>query len=374
MSGDTQKNILFISHDGWPTCCRFPKAAHDAGFIVSAAAFRHAPIYVSKFVDTQLIFPEGIQTKNHILSVFGQACLESKADIVMPCDERSVLLLAELYEEIKDSDDADKQKLCELILFSRGKPEFFTAVLSKAKTVDLAERRMNILTPGQQVCGSADEVADFAKANQYPLVLKGEHGNAGVLVRICQNESEARREFEELHKFGEVIAQRYIEGAPCMANAVALNGKMLASVTFEKVECYPDEKGPSSVVKIINNKKIAAATELFIKHTGYSGILSLDYMLDKKGNPYLIECNPRPTPVSHLGAVTGVDLFAALYAGLNAEEYKGKVEKDKMIALFPKEWRRDKTSAYLSDRAYHDVPWDQPEIIRFYMKALGEQL
>ena len=37
-------------------------------------------------------------------------------------------------------------------------------------------------------------------------------------------------------------------------------------------------------------------------------------------------------------------------------------EKD-TIALFPQEWTRDSESTFLQT-AYHDVPWEEPELIR----------
>jgi hypothetical protein len=40
-----------------------------------------------------------------------------------------------------------------------------------------------------------------------------------------------------------------------------------------------------------------------------------------------------------------------------------KVTDDDTIALFPQEWIRDPASAFLQS-AYHDVPWDKPELIR----------
>ena len=36
------------------------------------------------------------------------------------------------------------------------------------------------------------------------------------------------------------------------------------------------------------------------------------------------------------------------------------------VALFPGEWARDPSSAYLSG-AYHDVPWDDPPLVEALM-------
>jgi hypothetical protein len=39
------------------------------------------------------------------------------------------------------------------------------------------------------------------------------------------------------------------------------------------------------------------------------------------------------------------------------------VTESDTIALFPQEWMRDPASEYLTS-GYHDVPWEEPELIR----------
>jgi hypothetical protein len=84
----------------------------------------------------------------------------------------------------------------------------------------------------------------------------------------------------------------------------------------------------------------------------------------------LIEINPRCTQVGHLALGPGRDIAAALRAAVSeekVEETLSVTEKD-TIALFPQEWLRDSASPYLRT-AYHDVPWDEPELIRACIRA-----
>jgi hypothetical protein len=54
-----------------------------------------------------------------------------------------------------------------------------------------------------------------------------------------------------------------------------------------------------------------------------------------------------------------------LYAALTGKETEpaSKVTENETIALFPQEWGRDPKSEFLQS-AYHDVPWEEPELIR----------
>ncbi len=83
------------------------------------------------------------------------------------------------------------------------------------------------------------------------------------------------------------------------------------------------------------------------------------------GNAYLIEINPRATQVGHLNLGPGRDLPAAVYAALigKAAQPAPKVTEKNTIALFPQEWIRDPHSSFLQS-AYHDVPWQEPALIR----------
>jgi hypothetical protein len=40
-----------------------------------------------------------------------------------------------------------------------------------------------------------------------------------------------------------------------------------------------------------------------------------------------------------------------------------RVTDNDTIALFPQEWIRDPASSFLRS-AYHDIPWEEPELIR----------
>jgi hypothetical protein len=61
----------------------------------------------------------------------------------------------------------------------------------------------------------------------------------------------------------------------------------------------------------------------------------------------------------------GRDLPAALYAAVSEQTVQPapKLTEKDTIALFPHEWLRDPGSAFLQS-GYHDVPWEEPELVR----------
>jgi hypothetical protein len=111
---------------------------------------------------------------------------------------------------------------------------------------------------------------------------------------------------------------------------------------------------------------MTAATAKLARRLNLSGLYGFDFMLEAGGrNAYIIEINPRSTQVGHLALGAGRDIPAALFSAVSGQTVRvapSVTEKD-TIALFPQEWIRDSKSAYLRS-AYHDVPWEEPELVR----------
>jgi hypothetical protein len=97
---------------------------------------------------------------------------------------------------------------------------------------------------------------------------------------------------------------------------------------------------------------------------GVSGFVSFDFIAGEDGRAWLLECNPRPTQMLHLGPLVGVEPARALAAAMRHEPISTveKPVRDLSVAMFPQEWRRDPDSARLRD-TYHDVPWDDPALV-----------
>src|SRR2546425_11953922 len=120
---------------------------------------------------------------------------------------------------------------------------------------------------------------------------------------------------------------------------------------------------------------MSVAVERMVRGLNLSGVHGFDFLLEAHtGNAYLIEINPRATQVGHLALGPGRDLPAALYAILagKAVESAPKVTDNDTIALFPHEWIRNPTSAYLRS-GYHDVPWEEPELLHACIRRFQKQ-
>jgi hypothetical protein len=87
------------------------------------------------------------------------------------------------------------------------------------------------------------------------------------------------------------------------------------------------------------------------------------------GGAYLIEMNARCTPICPVPLGPGRDLVEALAARVigRAECARAPATELDTLAFFPDLWQQDPGSDYLR-RAYHDVPWDEPALLRALLK------
>src|SRR5262249_53298322 len=95
-----------------------------------------------------------------------------------------------------------------------------------------------------------------------------------------------------------------------------------------------------------------------------SGFIGFDFILDSSGQAWIIEMNPRVTPICQLSLADGTNLTATLYAHMVGRVPLPETTSftPELIALFPDEVLRLPSSEYLQ-WCRHDVPWDEPELV-----------
>jgi predicted ATP-grasp superfamily ATP-dependent carboligase len=194
--------------------------------------------------------------------------------------------------------------------------------------------------PPSASIATLDDAMAFVGRHGYPAVVKSDDTYAGGAVRICCDEHQLRRAVETLlmrapakpalgermrrmldRALGEFVDEKslhlsiqgFVCGIPVHRCFVAYRGQVWAGVTAIKVQVFPPVTGPSTVVRLTDIPEIALAVETFAAHVGYSGVGSMDFMLDENGKPHAVEFNPRPAPLFRLGIHAGIDLAAALH-------------------------------------------------------------
>ena len=327
-----------------------------------------------------------------------EAAIEaSNPEIVIPCDDRSVQDLHELYCRASKS-GAAKKPVADLIARSLGPPASFPTVLSRHDLLKLAQEE-NLRVPATQLIASLADLEAWASAHPLPWVLKADGTCGGRGVRIVHTRPEAERAFQEISRpprvagamrrlildhdafwlrpwwkgtAPAVIVQSYVAGTPANCAAVCWQGEVLAGLGVEVVSTqYPT--GPATVVRVVDNSDMSLAGARIASRLKLSGFIGLDFMIEEKtGAIWLIEMNPRCTPLCHLRLGPGRDMVASIsarLAGTPPREAASVPDKD-LIAYFPRAWT---FNTDLLPSCFQDIPQNEPDLVEELLQQQRNQ-
>jgi hypothetical protein len=378
MTGLGTPRVLIVSLRNWLGAARLPKAFAQAGFHVTALGFPGLLLARSRSASTQLFLPDQ-GTEGELIAATRSILVDAAPSIVVPTDEAAVELLqavaATASLELPASDP-----LLSLLRDSLGDFAQHRLLRDRRALADLA-RNLGLRAPAHSVVHDRAEALDFAERHGRGLVLKAEESFAGLGVSICKDP--AAVEAAVLRLAGNsaralndgLLAQAFVPGRTAMRAVIAWRGEVLAGLSALKLETHPGSTGPSSVVEFIAQPEMASTARAMIVALGFSGFASLDFIVDESGGAHLIELNSRPTPICHLGAHLGLDLCVALRQALHGEapEQREPANLPRKVALFPQEWVRNPSSPHFAD-AFHDVPWDEPDLVEAYVIVARQQM
>jgi hypothetical protein len=324
------------------------------------------------------------------LASFANAITAATPDLIIPADDLAARHLHELHKQKRNNGKAGTQ-ICELIERSLGAPESFETVYARSAFMQIAQQE-GLRAPKTEIITDRHDLAKWIARMGFPTVLKANGTSGGDGVKVVNTVEEAEHNFRKLQapplmaraikralvdrdptlvppsllRRGFVVnAQAFVAGREATSTIACWRGKVLASLHFEVLE-KAASTGHATVLRLIEHSEMASAAENIARRLKLSGLHGLDFMLEAHtGNAHLIEINPRTTQVGHLALGLERDLPIALYAALTGKDVDPtpKVTENETIALFPQEWGRNPKSEFLQS-AYHDVPWEEPQLIR----------
>jgi hypothetical protein len=387
------KILIFCLSPKWITIARLPRALQRAGFEVGVACSERSVLITTRFRDRTFILPHRFCGET-ILRKLIEIVRDWQPDLLLPADDNAVLFLSRVNQLVSTTSQNDTDGLAVLLRRSLGKLESLTEATSKQRTIERA-RRLGLRVPSGCVVESTATALDFARSSGFPVVLKRSFSWGGSGVTICHEESDLLQTWQRLWwrckvknrlytwcdrlrgrraasfwmpADQSITINQYIPGEPAMCQVVAVNGRVLAGAAAHKIQCTPDAKGPSSVLRFVAGGEMLQMASALTCAWELTGFLSFDFMVDAADRPWLVECNPRATAIAHLSRLTGDDLCELYYrhfAGI--PESVAPKRRELEVALFPQEWRRDPASPYLTS-IYHDVPWDDLDLMSRLMQ------
>ncbi len=320
-------------------------------------------------------------------------------DLIIPCDDLAMKHLHGLYD-VATSVDADGADIIRaLIEVSLGDPASYPITASRDNFMAMIYTE-GIRAPETKAVHSEQEVRDWVGKFGFPAVLKADNTSGGEGVKIVHTLAEALRAYRNLRapvagivamkracldrdwncvmpwlvrRKRMVSIQTFVAGPDANVAVACWQGRILSTISVEVLETWKP-KGPAIIVRLIDNAEMYRAAEKIVGRLKFSGLCGFDFLMDKTtGDAYLIEMNARATQTCPLPLEHGQDLVASLSSMVNGQTtYRTPIElSGDTIALFPLAWQGD-TSSERFQTAYHDIPWEEPELVRWGMKQIKE--
>jgi glutathione synthase/RimK-type ligase-like ATP-grasp enzyme len=327
-----------------------------------------------------------------------RAALEASAPhLVVPCDDDAALHLQRLHARLRAGGGA--QALCALIERSLGAPASCRTATARGALMALAAGVGVRVPDSAPLAGPADLEAWMAR-HGLPAVLKADRSWGGLGVAVVRSTLAARAAWRRAARpsAGRALShllmrrdaspllrwlrgdrpaltvQALVAGRPANRAVACWQGEVLAGISVVALQTRTDT-GPATVAQVIENAEMTTAAAQLVRALGLSGFCGFDFMLDSVTDAaWLIEVNPRATPICHLSSGTGPLLPAALLARLLGAPAPpaSPVTGHGTIALFPGEWERNPLSPHLRT-AFHDVPWEEADLVRECVAAPWEE-
>jgi hypothetical protein len=372
--------VLIASTTWWAFPARIAMACAARGMDVDAICGPGHPLM--KTAATRRRFAYGPLTP---LRALGDAIRGSGAAVVVPCDERVRSHLHLLHAR---SGDASVRRVIEASL---GDPACFPILEDRSGLIECA-RALGVAAPETLRVDTPAMLDAALDRLGLPAVLKVDGTWGGFGVCVVRSRSQAREKWAFLSRrlsFGRaakrvlvdrdafslrpwferarprVCLQRFVPGQPANSISACLDGEILGTVCAESLELQRPQ-GASSVVRIIEHAQMSEAAVALARRLKLSGVFGLDFLIDERtGEAHLVEMNARATPLTHLAFGPGRDLIGAIgqIAGLASLAEPARVTDRDVVAYFPQARHTAPDSHWLED-GFHDVPWEDPVLLR----------
>jgi hypothetical protein len=375
--------ILLADTDRRPYAARLAMGFAALGCEVSIVCTDHHPVESLRAPHRSFSY-SALGPLNSLL----RAIKSTAPELIIPCDDRVVQHLHQLYWQFR-TQGGPKDGVASLIERSLGPPSSYPIMSARYPLLQLAKAE-GIRVPSTCLLQTPEDLSRWQSKHSFPWVLKADGTWGGGGVRVAKTPQDAEGMFRILKspcgvmpalkralvnrdsfylrdwwqaRGPAVIAQDFIPGRPANCAVACWEGEVLAQMSVE-VLATSKPAGPANVVRRVNNAEMVKAAERIASKLHLSGFFGLDFVIERgSGQTYLLEMNPRCTPLCHI-QLGGPDMIAALHARVAGRPFaaipaEAARSEHQVIAYFPQPGNSNSEFLKLS---LQDFPHSEPEL------------
>lgn len=170
---------------------------------------------------------------------------------------------------------------------------------SKRAVAALGER-LGVPVPRRFAPGPGEDLAAFAARLPLPCVVKplcGEKLGLSAAQRyvIASTPGAAEAGFARFRALAgeDPVVQEYLPGGGLGCSVLAEEGTVRAALCHRRVREYPVAGGPSACCERVDRPDLVQYAGSMVKETHFTGLAMFEFKEDARGQPRLLEVNPR---------------------------------------------------------------------------------
>jgi predicted ATP-grasp superfamily ATP-dependent carboligase len=189
---------------------------------------------------------------------------------------------------------------------------------SKKETYSMAQN-IGIPIPETHYPKTIDDIEMIKNKISYPCVIKGLFEVGGNIVDYAYNENELTKKYLNIcnkynitEEMGLPMLQEYITGKGCAFFAVYDNGNCGLTFQHKRIREYPVSGGSSVCAQSYKNNKLEEYGRKLLDNLNWHGVAMVEFKLNDKDIPILMEINPKFWGSTDLALEAGVNFPMAL--------------------------------------------------------------
>jgi len=188
----------------------------------------------------------------------------------------------------------------------------------KGYLIEVAEM-LDIPVPHTYQVRDIAELKNIADIVTYPAVIKLRDSSSSIGVSYVHSREELISQFKNtVYKYNlshlcYPLIQEYISGVGCGVSLLFNEGDLRARFSHKRLREYPISGGPATYRISIKHQKMEKLATRLLEHFKWHGVAMVEFKLDQKQNPILMEVNPRFWGSINQAIRSGVDFPFLLY-------------------------------------------------------------
>lgn len=354
--------VTLIGRLDWPQNLYIAQALHEAGWQTSILTEGEQPKELAGWLTVHHV---NAGDERMLSELIRQRERDPDTRWILPLDEASLLSCH------RTLDHSDK-------LFPRVTAPTLAMLQRKSAMAGFAAQ-LGIPVPQWETVQGRLEALDTAQQLGYPVVLKGEQGDGGSQVVICED-AQALQDGLLALKDKDTLLQCHVAGRNWACGGFFHQGTLTHLHSYEIVEQHPAGLGAATRIRHEHPPALVQALADMGAALQWTGYMQADFIRDAKGTFWFLEINPRPWGSITAALAAGVPMLAPLVDTLAGREpevcqapadgWEGHVFPKPLLQLAYQRRGLTMLKTLLSPSFWRSAPPTSPRLLRYFFKVM----